>query len=146
MPANKRTDPYRNFNFLVEIEGLQSSSFSEVVLPSSTVDVVEYREGADVRSSARKLPGRVRYSNLVLRRGVTQSDDLWNWFQAVRDGATSRRSGAVVLLETDRTAVRRWVFQDAWPCRYDVSPLAGQGGETVIETLELAVEVFSVAS
>jgi phage tail-like protein len=144
MPGSSRHDPYRNFNFRVEIDGIASSSFSEVVFPDSTIGVVEYREGGDKTSSSRKLPGRVHYSNVVLRRGVSQSADLWNWWNTVRNGTPDRRSGVIVLLDTDLTEVRRWSFTGAWPCRYDVSPLAGRGEETVIETLELAVESFSL--
>jgi phage tail-like protein len=145
MMPGQRNDPYRNFNFVVEIDGVASSSFSEVIFPSSTVGVVEYREGGDATSSSRKLPGRVHYGNLVLRRGVTQTTDLWDWWNTVREGQLVRRNGVVSLLDLDRTEVRRWVFTAAWPCRYDVSPLAGQGEETVIETLELAIESFVVA-
>jgi phage tail-like protein len=143
MPGT-RNDPYRNFNFTVEIEGMPSSSFSEVVFPSSTIGVVEYREGGDKTSSSRKLPGRVHYGNVVLRRGVSQSSELWDWWKAVRDGTLDRRNGVIVLLDSERTEVRRWSFTGGWPCRYDVSPLAGRGEETVIETLELAVESFSL--
>jgi phage tail-like protein len=144
MPGT-RTDPFRNFNFLVELDGINSSSFSEVVFPSSTAGVVEYREGADKVSSSRKLPGRVHYGNVVLRRGVTKSNELWDWWNTVRAGQFQRKNGSIILLELDLTEVRRWNFFGAWPCRYDISPLAGRGEETVIETLELAIESFEAA-
>jgi phage tail-like protein len=144
MPGTTRNDPYRNFNFTVEIDGIGLSGFSEVIFPSSTIGVVEYREGSDNISSSRKLPGRVHYGNVVLRRGVSQSSELWDWWNSVRRGTPDRRNGVILLLDTDLTAVRRWSFSGAWPCRYDVSPLAGRGEETVIETLELAVESFSL--
>lgn len=145
MPGS-RNDPYRNFNFTVEIDGIASVGFSEVIFPSSTIGVVEYREGSDTTSASRKLPGRVHYTNVVLQRGVSKSTDLWDWFEAVRDGTSNRRNGSIVLLDTDRTEVRRWNFSGAWPCRYDISPLSGGGQETVIETLELAVEWFSLVT
>jgi phage tail-like protein len=144
MPGT-RIDPYRNFNFLVELDGINSSSFSEVVFPSSTAGVVEYREGADKLSSSRKLPGRVHYGNIVLRRGVTKNNDLWDWWSTVRGGQLQRKNGSLLLLDVDLTEVRRWNFESAWPCRYDISPLAGRGEETVIETLELAIESFEAA-
>jgi len=143
MPGS-RHDPYRNFNFVVEIDGIASPSFSQVVFPDSTIGVVEYREGSDKPSSARKLPGRVKYSNIVLSRGLSQSSDLWNWWNDVRNGTPDRRNGVIVLLDTNLTEVRRWSFTGAWPCRYDVSSLDARGEETVIETLELAVESFSL--
>jgi phage tail-like protein len=145
MPGS-RHDPFRNFNFIVEIDGISSSSFSEVEFPSSTIGIVEYREGGDKVSSSRKLPGRVHYGNVTLKRGVTQSSDLWDWWNTLRNGTPDRRNGVIVLLDSQLQEVRRWGFTGAWPCRYDVSGLAGRGEETVIETLELAVESFALAT
>jgi phage tail-like protein len=145
MPGS-RHDPYRNFNFTVEIDGIASAGFSEVIFPNSTIGVVEYREGSDKTSSTRKLPGRVHYSNVVLQRGVSSSSDLWEWWKAVRNGGVDRRNGSIILLDADLTEARRWNFSGAWPCRYDISPLVARGQETVIETLELAVESFELAT
>ncbi len=63
--------PYRNFNFRVEIDGIAEAQFAEVEVPDAEIAVVEYREGADKTSASRKLPGRVSYGNVVLRRGIT---------------------------------------------------------------------------
>ena len=59
---------------------------------AAEAEVIEYREGADKLSSSRKLPGRVRYPNVTLRRGLTTSRDLWNWWLTVRDGTLQRRA------------------------------------------------------
>ena len=98
MPGSSRHDPYRNFNFRVEIDGIASSSFSEVVFPDSTIGVVEYREGGDKTSSSRKLPGRVHYSNVVLRRGVSQP-------QRRHRAARHRPHGGAALVVHRRVAV-----------------------------------------
>jgi phage tail-like protein len=87
----------------------------------------------------------VHYGNVVLRRGITENNDLWDWWYAVRGGQLLRRNGSILLLDMDGSEVRRWNFFAAWPCRYDISPLAGRGEETVIETLELAIESFEAA-
>ena len=84
--------PYRNFNFRVEIDGLPETGFSEVVVPETRIEVVEYREGGDHTSGTRKLPGRAKVGNVVLRRGIDQDLSLWNWFRAVRDGDLDRRN------------------------------------------------------
>ena len=143
MPG-QRTDPYRNFGFLVEIDGLATSAFSEVELPESSITVVEYREGGDALTSSRKLPGRVHYGNIVLKRGITQNDDLWNWWNTLRNGKVDRRNGAIVLLDAEGNAVRRWVFYEGWPCKYEAPALDARGNDVVIETLELAIEGFEV--
>jgi len=132
--------PYRNFNFRVEIDGLPETGFSEVVVPETRIEVVEYREGGDHTSGTRKLPGRAKVGNVVLRRGIDQDLSLWNWFRTVRDGDLDRRNVAIILLDATRTDVRRWAVQQAWPTAYILGPLQGHGNEVVIETLELACE------
>ena len=78
--------PYRTFNFRVEIDGIGEAQFAEVVVPEAEIAVVEYREGADKTSATRKLPGRVSYGNIVLKRGITADLSLYQWFRAVANG------------------------------------------------------------
>ncbi len=139
MPT-QRDNPYANFNYVVEIDGVEVGAFSEVDLPEATIETIEYRDGTDPSSGARKLPGRVEYANVVLKRGLTGRTDLWSWFKATRDGMLERRNVAIVLLDEARKPVQRWLLRDAWPVRYAFGRLEGLGNEVVIETLELAYE------
>ena len=141
MPT-QRDNPYANFNFVVEIDGVEVGTFSEVDLPEATIEAIEYRDGSDPTSGARKLPGRVSYTNVVLRRGLSGRTDLWEWFKSTRDGNLQRRNAAILLLDEGRQPVQRWLLRDAWPVRYAFSRLEGRGNEIVIETLELAYEGF----
>lgn len=141
MPV-RRDNPYANFNFVVELGGEEAGGFSEVDLPAGEIEVIEYREGADRVSSARKLPGRVRYPNVVLVRGLGGRLELFDWWKAVRDGSLDRRDVSITLLDEARKPVQRWVLRDAWPAKLDYSRLDARGNEVVIETLELAHEGF----
>lgn len=66
--AAERNDPYRNFRFKVEIDGISIASFAEAKIPDSTTDSVDYREGLDSPYS-RKLSGLTKYGSLTLTRG-----------------------------------------------------------------------------
>ncbi len=142
MPV-QRDDPYSNFNFLVEIDGVASAGFAEADLPAGRIETLEYREGGDKTSAARKLPGRVSYENVVLRRGLSGRTDLYDWWRAVRDGTLDRRNAAIVLLDEARSPVQRWLLRDAWPVRLAYTRLDGLGNEIAIETLELTYESFA---
>ena len=144
MPAH-RDNPYPNFNFSVEIDGEAEAWFAELELPDAEIDVIEYREGGDSTNAVRKLPGRVRYGNVVLRRGVSGRLELWEWFEAVASGQLQRRDVTVVLHDERRNAVQRWLLFGAWPVKYETSALNAKGNEIVIETLVLAVESFDLA-
>ena len=132
--------PYRNFNFRVEIDGIAAAQFAEVVVPTASIAVVEYREGADKTSRARKLPGRTSVTNALLKRGVTTDLSLYQWFRAVSQGEFEPRNTMIVLLDASRQDVCRWLLRGAWPVKYEGPTLHAKGNEVAIESLELACE------
>ena len=136
---------YANFRFRVEIDGIAQASFSEVALPETMIEIIDYREGADI--TTRKLPGMRKFSNLTLRRGVTASNELFDWYKSVAEGNTQRRMVVVLLLDEQQNPVKRWIMRNVWPARYAVSPLVAPDGCVVVtETLECAVEHFEAES
>jgi phage tail-like protein len=132
-----RVDPYKNFNFTVSINGI-TAGFSECSGLDSEVNVIEYREGGDNR--VRKLAGLAKFGNVVLKRGVTESLDLYQWHRNILQGQNDRRDGSIVLLDDERKPVARWNFKNAFPCKYQGPSLNAKGNEVAIETLELACE------
>lgn len=134
-----RNDPYGAFNFLVEIDGVTVAAFSEVSGLTSESDVIEYRVGAE-DITVRKLPGLKKFSNITLKRGFTASDELWRWRKEVLDGATTRHSGTIVLLNEARQAAIKWTFREAWPSKWEGPAFNAKASEVAIETLELACE------
>jgi len=134
-----RVDPFANYDFLVEIEGITTAGFSECYGLAAEVDVIEYREGGDIHT-VRKIPGLARYSPIVLKRGISQDKSLWTWFQQVLNGQVQRLSGAIVLLDSGRREVVRWNFRAGWPSRWEGPWLRGKGNDIAIETLEIQHE------
>lgn len=145
-----RERPYGNYNFLVDLgtgdsAGIQAG-FSDVVLPDAWVDVIEYRTGNERESGARKIPGRVHYGNVVLKRGAIGSLDLYTWWNNVRNGDVSAfRTVSISLQTEDRTEiVLTWKLLRAWPVRYAFSSLDAQGKVTLVEMIELAFERMEI--
>jgi phage tail-like protein len=135
-----REDPYRAYNFIVEIDSIAVAGFSEVGGLSGDGDVVEYREGTDVPLTVRKMPGLRKYANISLKRGYTTSRVLWQWRLAIINGNVDRRNGAVVLLDEQRNRVAEWQFENAWVVKYEGPALNAKGNDVAVETLELAHE------
>jgi phage tail-like protein len=135
------SDPYGNFNFLVEIDGIVRAAFHEVSGVDSSVDIIEHREGA--LPPMRKFPGQVKYSNIVLKWGIADDLDLYNWHiqWVTGDPAATRRTGSVVLYDRQgKTELARWNFTNAWPAKYTAPSLNAEGNDIAIETMELAHE------
>jgi phage tail-like protein len=143
--TGKREDPYRAYNFLVEIGGQTVGGFSEVSGLSGDSEVIEYREGADTALTARKLHGLHRSAALGFRRGVTTSRDLWLWRRNILNGIDDRRSGAITLLDEQRKPVMEWRFENGWPSKYEASGLNARNNEVFVETLEIAHEGLTIA-
>lgn len=81
---------YRAYNFVLDIQGVGSGYFSEVTGPSVSIETIEYREGGGA-PAVRKLPGQVRYGDVLLKWGMTESRDLWDWMDAGTKGVAERR-------------------------------------------------------
>jgi phage tail-like protein len=139
MASPQRDDPYKAFSFLVEIDGVTRAAFREVSGLESRTAVIEYRSG-DKANSLRKLPGLTTYANIVLRRGITQDAELWNWRRTVEEGRVERRNGSIVLLDDELNAVVRWNFRNGWICKWDGPALHASANEVAIETIEIAHE------
>jgi len=140
----QRDDPYTAFNFLVEIDGISVAAFCEVSGLASATEVIEYRVGSDKTSTVRKLPGLTSYANIVLKRGVTQDNQLWLWRKAIEQGTPDRRSGSIVLLDDERNPVRRWHFTDGWITKFDGPDLNAKANDVAIETIEIAHEGLTI--
>lgn len=145
--AGERKDPLRNFRFLVEIDGISQGSFSEATIPDISQDPIEYREGNEP-PTMRKIPGLVKYGNVTLKWGITDSMDLYNWRKLVEQGKTkdARKNMAIILLDEEGNPSARWEFSQAWPSKYDAPDLNAKGTDIAIETLEIVHEGFKRVS
>jgi phage tail-like protein len=135
-----RKDPYRNFNFVVEIEGITQAGFSDCSGFGASTDPIEYREGG-TNTTTHKLPGQTKYNNIVLKWGLTDSRDLYDWYSDVVKGQIRRAQGSIVVYDVDGTTEKtRWNFFNAWPTKWDGPDFSAKGNDVAIETLELAHE------
>ena len=139
-----RTDPYKNFRFLVEIDGIIQGGFSDCSGFGSTVEVIEYREGGDA-ATVRKLPGKSSYHDITLKWGVTDSHELYDWHATALAGAMQRKNGSIILQDDAGNEKVRWNFFGAWASKYDGPGLSGKGNDVAIETLTLSCERFERA-
>src|SRR5262249_18103567 len=139
MTTGQVVDPYGNFNFLVEIGGITRAAFHECSGFDSTIDIIEHREGGE-NTVLRKLPGMTKYSNIVLKWGITDDSSLYEWHRRAVEGSLDRRNGSIVLLDRAGQEKARWNFVRAWPSKYDGPDFNAEGNDVAIETLELAHE------
>jgi phage tail-like protein len=139
-----RVDPYRSFNFLVEIDGITQAGFQECSGLDSQTASIDFRLGDDPMHM-RKLTGLNTFSAISLKRGVTDSDELWKWRQTVVDGKTERRNGSIVLMDEKGAEKLRWNFSNAWPSKWTGPSFNATGNTIAVESLEIMHEEITRA-
>lgn len=130
-----RPDPYRNFRFLVEIDGTQQGGFQTVGGLERQSEIEPYREGG-VNHFEHQLVVKTTYPPLRLSRGLVDSD-LWDWHQEVINGQVERKTVSVLLLDVDRAEVWRWICEGAFPSKWTGGDLDAVTGAVATESLEL---------
>ncbi len=136
----KRVDPFRNFNFLVELDGIAQVSFMECSGLGTTTEIIELREGGD-NMTVRKFPGKTTYTDIVLKWGMTNTTYLSDWRQQVIEGNVVLKTGAIVVFDlANSTEVARWTFVNAWPSKMEGPAFNARGNEIAINTLTISHE------
>jgi phage tail-like protein len=140
-----RKDPFRGFNFKIEMDGVTKAGFRECSGLDASTDAVDYREGQEKGNIARKLTGLNKHANIVLKRGVTDDHSLWDWRKKVIEGKTDRQHGSIVLCDEAGEEKVRWNFVEGWPLKWTGPTFNATSNDVAIETLEIVHEGLTKA-
>jgi phage tail-like protein len=134
--------------FLVEVDGVEIGRFMEVSGLELTIGVEEINEGGE-NGFVHKLPGRMSWPNLVLKRGVTQNDSLFTWVNkssgeqfAANGNALERSTAAVTLVGAGGKRLRAWNFDGAFPVSWKGPTFSTDSNDMAVEELEIAHHGF----
>jgi phage tail-like protein len=142
-----KEDPLVGFHFALDIQGVVQGYFTEACNIGSEHEVVE-RKVVDNRGkeTVKKIPGRLKWLDVTLKRGITKNMDLAKWRQTVEAGQVdnARRDGSIVMYDEKMTEVARWNFTRGWPSKFVSNPVDASGmnpsGVVGIESVTLTVE------
>lgn len=135
--------PYKKYDYKVLIDQKEEAGFSEVSAPDITSDPVEYREGDVSVKAPGKQPGILKYSNVTLKRGTTESRAFVDWMKEIDPGKATRKTVTIVLLDVEMNEVASWELQRAFPKKYVAPDFNDTSNEIAIESLELVCEGIS---
>ncbi len=115
-------------------------AFSECTGLEATMEPKVIKVGGSNYGAAQRA-GPVSFATVVLKRGMTQTRDLWNWFSMVGGGAYAYRLMVEIEMRNARDeAVVRWALRRALPVKFKAADLNAKGNEVGIEELHLAHE------
>lgn len=138
-PTATRVDPLATFRFHVQIGEISEAMFTECSGLQAQIEVEEYVEGG-ANDRVRRLPGRAKFTNVTLKRGVCCSDSLWRWWNDVLQGKVARKEVTIALYSRQGEEVMRWTLADAFPVKWVAPPLKAAESTAAVESLELTYE------
>jgi phage tail-like protein len=137
-------DPTTNSRFYVEVEGLTAAVFTEVTGLQAEVEVQDYAEGG-LNETTHRFPGRRKFSNVTLKRGLTSSKDFWQWVETLYSDNAKRCNVSIVLYSTEGEPLHRWNCRQAFPTKWVGPQFTAATSAIAIESLEFAHEGFELA-
>lgn len=149
---SERTVPYGAFNYLVNLNDRDATSvlggFSEVSGLGTEIQMAEYRNGNDRENHVRKVPGLHTVSDVTCKRGIVNSQDLWDWINDTRvSGYAAKREVVVTLLDEAGTPVQVWKLRGVSPSKWTGPTLSAKGGgDVAMEELVLSAEALEFES
>ena len=138
MPLRRQT-ALPDFRFMVEFGGLVRAVFKECSGLKAEIAVFEYEEGGE-NNFVHKLPGRRKWSNITLKRGMTDSMDFWVWYLEIVAGKTRdmARNLSIILYDESHRQGMRWDLIAAIPVKWEGPTMKADGATVTVETLEIA--------
>ncbi len=142
MPS-RAEDPLVSFSFAIEVQGIISGFFSEVSGLGSETEVVEHKVVSDgTKEIVRKIPGRSKWGDISLKRGITSIMDVWSWRKMVEDGdiAGARKNGSIMMYNQSGDIVAKWDFVNAWPSKVSGPSIQADSNALGVEEMTLVHE------
>jgi phage tail-like protein len=136
-------DPLLGFAFYLDLEGSGSGYFTEVSGVGAETEVVEQKV-IDNNGNAviLKVPGKLKWGDITLKRGITANMDLWDWREQVNQGDVdgARTNGSITMMDSQYTPVARWDFVNAWPSKVSGPTFKVDSNEFGVEEVTIVHE------
>lgn len=136
-------DPLVGFHFAIEISGVVTGYFTECSGIGSEQEVIEHKVVTETgQEVVMKIPGRLKWENITLKRGITTNMDIWNWRKQVEDGQvdSARRDGSIIMYDQHLAPAARWDFERAWPVKVSGPQPKADSNDIGVEELTIAHE------
>ena len=136
-------DPIVSYNFSLDLGGKAVGYFTEVSGLGSENEVTEHKITAQGdKEAVRKIPGRLKWGDITLKRGLTANMDIWQWRKAVEEGHIdqARVNGSILMYDNIGTLVAQWDFIAAWPSKLSGPSLSTDSSAVGIEEVTIVHE------
>ena len=144
MPA-RASDPLIGFSFTLDVQGQLTGYFSDISGLGSETEIVEHKvTDSSGRDLIQKIPGRTKFTDITLKRGVTAQMDIWKWRKMVEDGdiVGARKNATITMYDQSLTAVAKWNLENAWPSKVSGPTISAEGSSVTVEEVSITFETM----
>jgi phage tail-like protein len=138
-----REDVLVGFHFSLDLQGVVTGYFTEVSGIGSESEIAESKVVSEKGTQVvLKVPGRLKWGDITLKRGLTSSMDLWKWRKMIEDGDVkgARKNGSIMMFDQSLKAVAQWDFKNAWPSKITGPAPKSDSNELVVEEITIVHE------
>ncbi len=136
-------NPLVSFHYAIDISGVVKGYFTECNGIGSEHEVIEHKIVDDNgHQLVQKIPGRLKWENITLKRGITSSMDIWDWRDQVVQGKVedARKNGTITMFDQELKPIAKWDFERAWPVKVSGPTVKSDSNEFGVEELVITHE------
>ncbi len=147
--SGRESDPLIGFQFSLECAGMITGFFTEVSGVGSENDIIEQKVVSGTgQESVQKIPGRLKWTDITLKRGITDNMQVWEWRQMVVDGeiGMARKNATITMYDRNYKPAAKWDLINAWPSKVTGPSFKADSNEYWVEEVTLVHEGMKRAS
>ena len=133
-------DPLVGFQYRIDVSDQITGYFTECSGLGSEHELLEHKIiNEQGNEEIRMLPGRLKWDQIKLKRGITDSMDIWEWRKLVEDSnmMDARKNVSIIMMDQTYAEVARWEFTSAWPCRITAPDFYSNSNALGVEEIEI---------
>jgi len=136
-------DPLVGAHFEISV-GAVTGYFTEVSGLGSESEIIEHKiMSKGVKEPLiRKIPGRLKWGDITLKRGITSNMDFYKWRKDVEQGHVdqARLDGTIIMYSQDMAPVAEWTFEKGWPSKISGPSLTADSSAIGVEEITIVHE------
>jgi len=139
----RESDPLIAFQFGIDVGGNITGYFSECNGLGSENEIVEHKViDKDGHELIQKIPGRLKWNDITLKRGITDNLQIWEWRDKVVNGKMkdARTNCSIIMFDRDYVPAAQWDLVNAWPSKVTGPELKSDSNDFAVEELVLVHE------
>ncbi|MBW4436953.1 MAG: phage tail protein [Pleurocapsa minor GSE-CHR-MK-17-07R] len=140
----RESDFLLGFGFTLEVQGQLTGVFQEISGLGSENEVVEQKIMQNGKEVIQKVPGRLKFTDVTLKAGITKNLEIWNWRKMVEEGKimSARKNAMITALDRAGQPSAQWTFVNMWPSKVSGPQFQADSNSFVMEEVTLTFENY----